>query len=153
MEPRIAKREAFSILGIGARIKPMEADYSAIWRGQYDPRHAEISAVSTGEACYGVYFQCGEPDFVDFVAGMVVPHDTAVLDGLVLREVPAADLEAEFDCRLDGIGATWGAIFQTWLPGSGYECAEDLSCFEEFPPSAGAPDSPVVIHVPLRAAR
>jgi predicted transcriptional regulator YdeE len=137
-------------MGIEARIKPMEADYTAIWRGLYDPRHAEISALSTGEACLGVYFQCEDHDFVDFVAGMPVPPDAAAPEGLITREVPAADLEAEFDCRLDGIGATWGSIFHTWLPGSGYEPAEDLPCFEEFPPSAGAPDSPVVIHVPIR---
>jgi predicted transcriptional regulator YdeE len=149
MDAKIVQRADAHILGIQVRINPMSANYEAIWRDQYDPRHPEVLALSGQADCYGAYYASGEPDMADFVAGMIVPADTVAPAGLVLRSLPGGAY-ARFDCTLGELPATWGAIYSQWLPGSRY--AEDASrpCFEVYDLVSMGPLAPVQVYVAVK---
>lgn len=150
MEPKFITKEAFNVMGIMARIKPDAADYQAIWSGQFDPVHDQVRAFSTSEGYYGVYFATDEPGMVDMLAGMAVGSADTVPEGLVVRIVPAAEY-AVFECAMDALRPTWGAIYGRWLPSSEqHEQDETKACFEFFPPGSETGESPVLIHVPLK---
>lgn len=149
MEPIVQRREAFRVMGIQARINPMSADYNDLWRNRFEPRFPEIRKYAGNQTCYGVYSPCGEPEMVDFVAGMRVGEVDVVPEGLVVRDVPACD-EAVVECTLSTIGPTWGRLYGEWLPGSGYAPDDSLAAYEEFPAGECGPDSRVIIHMPVR---
>ncbi len=148
MKVEIVERADAKVLGIMARINPMNADYSEIWGNQFDPRQEEITPLAVDDGYYGVYYATGQEGMADFVAGMVVRDTDAVPDGLVLREI-AGGTYALFSCTMSSISATWGQIYSQWMPASGY--AEDTSrpSFEYYRPGEMGPDAPVAIYVPL----
>ena len=96
---------------------------------------AEVQPLAIEAAGYGVYFQTDQPGLCDVFGGMAVPPGANVPEGLVLREVPAAQY-AVFECSLATIGATWGAIFAEWLPTSEYEEDRPRPCVEHSRPAA-----------------
>jgi len=151
MQATIQERKGFTVLGILVTIDPMAADYNDIWRNQYEPRADEIRAHATDEACFGIYFDCGKPGMVDFVAGAPVAGVGAPPEGLVLREIGPCT-EAVFECSMAAIGQTWGAIFGQWMPASGYRIDESRPCLERFAPGCHEGTVPVTIHVPVRKA-
>lgn len=151
MQAKIQERNGFTVLGIQLTINPMVADYSDIWLNQYEPRVNEVRAHATDEACVGVYFDCGKPNMVDFVAGAPVSGVAQPPEGLVLREVPPCT-EAVFECNMATIGQTWEAIFRQWMPASGYRVDESSPCFERFAPGCHEGRVPVTIHVPVTKA-
>lgn len=155
MEPKIVTREAFTVMGVIVRCNPMDADYSAIWEKQFMPYHDQISPLSTDKAYYWVYFETGEENLADVMAGMAVGEAASPPEGLVVREVPTARY-AVFECAMDmeTIGETWGRIYSDWLPASRYEHDVSLPSFEYIPPDAErAGGFPVFIHVPVRERR
>lgn len=129
MEPVIRQHEAFWVMGLEEHAKPDQVDYRAFW-GRVGPRLGEIGPVATGPSAYGVYFPCAD-GLCDVFGGLAVPADAPVPDGMVKREVPAAEY-AVFECDLPGIAATWAAIYSQWLPASGYAPVETQPCFEVF---------------------
>jgi predicted transcriptional regulator YdeE len=150
MEPKIVTREAFNVMGVLTRIKPDATDYQSIWCNRFDPVHDEVKAFSAGDGYYGVYYGTSEPGMVDFVAGMMVGDVATVPEGLVLRIVPAAEF-AVFECPMQALGATWGAIYREWLPSSKeYVGDETKACFEYFPPETEGGEIGAVIWVPVK---
>ena len=67
----------------------------------------------------------------------------------MVREVPTANY-AVFACSVQAIGETYRYIFGQWLLGSGYELVGSAPAFEKYPP-ADDKESPVLIHIPIRA--
>ncbi len=151
MEPTITDRPAATVLGIQLRINPMQADYTDIWRNQYEQYHDLIASFATDEACLGVYFDCGEPEMTDFMACREVPSGTTAPAGLAVRDVPGGK-EAVFECTMSTIGPTWGSIYGEWLPTSGYAADEARPCYERFAPGCHEGIVPVTIHVPIKKA-
>ena len=148
LQPSFTTREAFWVLGIQERANPMQIDYTAFW-GRFQERFAEIEPLATGPDGYGVYFPTGEEEVVDVFGGIAVPAGTEAPEGLVLREVPAAEY-AVFECTMQTIGPTWGAIFGEWAPASEYDVDHTLPAFEQFPPGCHEGTEPVRIFVPVR---
>jgi len=60
MEPKIVKRDAFTVMGISKRSVPEETDYNDLWTNQYMSYHDQIQPFSTDEAYYGVSFETDE---------------------------------------------------------------------------------------------
>lgn len=150
MEPKIVTRDAFNVMGVIVRCNPMGADYSAIWEKQFMPYHDQISWLSTDKAYYCVYFETGEENLADVMAGMAVGEVASIPEGLATREIPMARY-AVFECTMKTIGETWENIYSDWLPASHYEHDAPLPSFEYFPPDdERAGDFPVSIHVPVR---
>ncbi len=148
MNVEIVNRPDAQVLGITARINPMEADYSDLWQRRFYPREPEMKPLATESGYIGVYYGTGQPGMVDFIAGVIVGDVADVPEGLALRALPGGTYAA-FACTLPEIGATWGQIYGQWLPASGYAEDESRPGIESFPPSAPGPDQSVVIYVPI----
>jgi AraC family transcriptional regulator len=152
MEPQFVDRPAFTVLGVQVRLNPMTADYPAIWGRLFQPRAGEIQPLSLGDECYGIYFATDEPGMDDYVAGMAVPPGTQARMGFVVREVPAAH-DAVFECTIATIAATWRAIFEEWMPKSGFEPDLSAPAMERYAAGCCEESSPVTIHVPVRPVK
>jgi predicted transcriptional regulator YdeE len=148
LQPSFTDRDAFWVLGIQERADPTQVDYTAFW-ARFEERAAEVQPLAIEAAGYGVYFPAGEGEVCDVFGGMAVAPDTKTPEGLVLREVPAAEY-ATFECTLNTIGLTWGAILMEWLPASEYESDPGKCCFEHFPPGCHEGTAPVRIFLPVR---
>jgi len=148
LQPTFERRDAFWVLGIQERADPMEVDYSAFW-ARFGERAAEVQPLAIEAAGHGVYFPTEEEGLVDVFGGMAVPPGTPTPEGLVLREVPAGHY-AVFQCTMQDIAPTWGAIYGEWLPASEYEADHTKACFEQFAPGCHEGTEPVRIFVPVR---
>ncbi len=148
MEPRFVDLDAFWVMGVQVHAMPDEVDFAAFWDEQFMPHLDALQALSTDEACYGVWFPHSEDGIPDYVAGMAVPEGSPVVEGLVARQVPASRY-AVFDCSLEGIGRTYGHVYNTWLPESDYEFPEGCADFEYYPPEGVEEASPAV-YIPIR---
>ena len=149
MNAEIVERADAKVLGTMARINPMEADYRALWDGQFDPHTAEVAAHAVEEGYYSVYYATEEEGKADYIAGQMVGDVADVSEGLTLRAVPGGTC-ARFDCKMAAIGQTWGAIYGQWLPASAYEQDETRPSLEYYPPGAMGPEADVAIFVPVK---
>jgi len=150
MEPRLVERDPFTVMGVLVRTKDDDADYGAIWMDRFMPHNDRVKPLSTDGAYYGLGYQRDEDGTFEYVAGMAVKDDAEALEGLVMKKVPAG-CSAVFEATVNTIGAAWGRIVREWLPSSQYEYDEPLPCIEYYPPDTSTGDSPVLIHVPVRA--
>ena len=150
MQPKIVQRDAFCVLGLQERFTPETEDFEGIWQ-RFMQYHDRIQPHSTDGAFYGVCFGTEDRKAMDYVAGMAVAPGTECPDGLVLREVPAAR-DAVFECTVATIRETYEHIHHAWIAGSPYVLDEPRQSFEHYPPDTDSGDSPVSIHVPVRAA-
>ena len=147
MEAKIVERKRCKLLGIGARINPMQADYGALWAAF--SQHADaMGAMAIEEGAYSAYYACDVPDMADFVGGMVVADDAVAPEGLVLREVPGGTYAA-FEGRMDTIGQTWGGIYESWLPQSDWVADESRPGLEYYAPDQMGPTGVVRVLVPV----
>jgi predicted transcriptional regulator YdeE len=149
LQPAMADRDAFWVLGIQERANPMQMDYTAFW-GRFMAREPELRSLVTGPDGYGVYFPTGEEGLVDVFGGLPVPPGTEALEGMVVREVPGGHY-AVFECTMQTIGATWQAIYGEWAPTSGHEIDHSQPCFEHFAPGCHEGTEPVRIYVAVRS--
>ncbi|NLH99688.1 MAG: hypothetical protein GX446_09390 [Chthonomonadales bacterium] len=138
----------YRLVGVQRRIRLDTADWTALWNGEYAPRMADVEASGEGDACLGCYFSTGETALVDFVMGKPARADAHPAEGLVLRDVPAANY-AVFECSMSEIARTWRAIYSEWFPGSGLMEDESAPCIEQFRPGCHEGSVPVRIFVPV----
>jgi len=150
MNAEIVNRQDAQVLGIIVRINPSEADYDDLWHRRFDPREPEVNRLAIDPGYVAVYYGTGQPDLMDFVAGMIVGDVTEVPEGLVLRALPGG-MYAAFSCTLANLSDTWRAIFAEWLPSSGYAEDESRPGIEYFPPGTAGPDQPATIYVAVVA--
>lgn len=148
LQAEIVNREPSRVLGYETRIEPTNADYRAIWEQGFMPHAERIAAQADSGLYFGVYFGTGEPETVEFVAGMSARADATAPEGLVLREIGGGRY-AVFTCRMAEIAATWREIYSAWLPGSGHTEDPLRPCIEEYPPGMTGPDSLLKIYVPV----
>ncbi|MBM3189845.1 MAG: hypothetical protein FJZ90_14110, partial [Chloroflexi bacterium] len=64
MNAEIVERADAQVLGITARINPMQANYSELWGQRFGPREPEIAALATEKGYYGVYYMTGQENVV-----------------------------------------------------------------------------------------
>ncbi|MCU0523022.1 MAG: GyrI-like domain-containing protein, partial [Anaerolineae bacterium] len=112
------------------------------------PHDAAIRALSTDGAYYGVWFPHHGDGVPDYLAGMAVPDDAPVLPGVTVRQVPASRY-AVFECPMEAIGATYGHVYNTWLPSSPYEFTPGGADFEYYPPQ-DAEGASCAVWIPIR---
>ncbi|MBD3349837.1 MAG: hypothetical protein GF400_11680 [Candidatus Eisenbacteria bacterium] len=151
LEPDIILGGGFTVAGVRERFESMgEATSEAfeeLWETGFAPHHDELMKNSTNKRYYGVSYGTGEGESFYYLAGMAVPEDAALADGLVSVSVPEGTF-AVFETDLEGISETWVRAFESWLPGSGYEYDWSAPSYEEYPPDMG-PDSRVLIFMPV----
>jgi len=150
MQAEIVQRQDTQILGIMARINPMDADYGELWGQRFTRYQQVVEALAVESGYYGVYYATDEPEMADFVAGMMVGQVADVPEGLTLRAVPGGTYGA-FDCTLSTIGQTWGNIYSQWLPASEYTEDDTRPAMEYYPPDMSpGPEGKLTILVPLK---
>lgn len=148
MQPQVATREAFAVMGVATRGNPSALDYNDIWCRRFEEVHERLKPLRTEDAYYGVYFGTGGPGVVEMIAGVAVASGGTPLEGTVLRELGAATYLV-FPCTMGTIGQTWQAI-EEWLPGSAYNWDDTSACFERFPgDTEDQPDAPLSVFVPV----
>lgn len=151
MNPEMIERGDFTVLGIMARINPMEADYMALWGEQFAPRQEEILPLAVEPGCYSFYFGCEQEGMADFVAGVIVPEGTEAPEGLVVRAAQGGKY-AVFSATMATISQTWGGIYAEWLTQSEYAEDESRPSYEYYAPDMGeGPDAPLAIYIPIKA--
>jgi AraC family transcriptional regulator len=144
MEPKIGMREAFTVLGLLERMGPEEGDYEGIWK-RYMAYYPQIAHLSLDGGHYGLNYERAAGE-MEYLAGIAVPEDVEVPEGLTLRTVPKRHY-AVFHCTVDTIHETYASIFGTWLPQSGYHLASP--CFEYYPPRTESGEASITIYVAL----
>ena len=152
MDVRVVRLSDRWIMGTARRIEPASAPYEEIWRDDYDPHDAAVSALAVEPGYYGAYFGSEAPGQVDFVAGRIVPEGAEPPEGCLVRLIPGGTY-ARILCTMGTIGQTWSGIYAQWLPASDYAEAPDRPALEYYPPGAMDADSPVEIYVALAARR
>jgi len=146
MNAEIVERVDAKVLGVMARINPMNADYTDLWSNRFGSRQREIAPLAIEEGCCGVYYGTDQEGMVDFVAGMVVDDVDRIPDGLTVREIPGGTY-ALFSCTMSTIGPTWNRIHSQWLPTADYVEDESRPSIEYYPASGEGADSPVTIYL------
>ena len=149
MEPTLTDCEPFTVMGVQERFTPETEDFQGIWK-RYMAHHDQIHPLSTDGVHYGVCFGTEDEHAMDYLAGMAVPAGTPCPEGLVIRDVPVAH-RAVFECTVGTIHDTYEFIHHTWIGSSPYAFDHPKPDFEQYPPGTESGDSPVFIHIPVRA--
>jgi predicted transcriptional regulator YdeE len=153
MDPKIVDRDAFKVMGVIGHFDSVAEDHTPLWEKDFMVFHDQIKALSTDEGYYGVYLGADHAEPMDILAGMVV--QSAAQDapgapaGIQVREVPAATY-AVFECLFQGIGSTYGYIWDEWLQTSAYEQDMTKLGFDYYPPATTDGSSPMEIWLPVR---
>jgi len=152
MDPQIVTLPAFKVIGMRYFGKNENQEISGLW-GEANQRMGEIRHVASQNA-YGVCIMLPDAPNGEFeyVAGLEVSQVEDVPDGMVVREVPAAQYAVFTHLgSLEKLPATYEYIYRTWIPQSGYQLTEGLDFelynedFKDF-----APDSKFYIYVPIK---
>lgn len=127
MEPRIVEREEFNIIGMQYIGNNQNGEIPQLW-GQWFPRVPEIKNQAGKHIFYGLCeclcegeCKCGQGGDFSYIAGIEVISLDEIPEGLVGRTIPAAKY-AVFTHKgsLESLQETFGYIYGTWLPTSGY---------------------------------
>jgi len=150
MEPKIVSRPAFTVVGLKYRGKNENNEIPQMW-SEFMPRVHEIKHMVEPHVAYGV---CGNMDEdsgeFDYVAGFEVDSAADVPKGMVSWDIPAQTY-AVFTCTLPTLGQTFQYAYKTWLPQSGYRCADspEFELYDErFDPQDES--SPMTVYIPVK---
>lgn len=146
MSPRFVTRDPFWVLGLQRTASPFQMDYESFW-AEFARYADQLAPLASAPGNYGVYFPTGVEE-LDIFAGVAVPADVEVPEGLVLREVAGGDF-AVFESNIAELADTWVKIYQKWAPSSSRAADHHRPAYEWFSPEAMEGQRPVLIHVPL----
>lgn len=147
MQPQIMYKPGFRVLGILLDGEDADAHIDRVW-DQLAAHYAEIPQVDPDQG-FGVHRFSEEGHL--YLAGFALWQDGYHPDGLVEWAInPHAYAVFSHRGLAENLGETVASIFDAWLPGSGYQLAEDFY-FElyddHFQP--GSADSVIFIFVPV----
>jgi predicted transcriptional regulator YdeE/DNA-binding transcriptional MerR regulator len=149
MNPEIKSLPGFVVIGQLYRGKNEHGEIPAMW-DDLNARWGALEAIRGSGAAYGVCSNM-EPDGVfEYIAGVEVPGDAPLPEGMSRWEVPPQTY-AVFPCTLATLHQAYEQAYQVWLPGSGYKRIDGPD-FELYPETF-EPDDPesqgMFIHVPI----
>lgn len=108
-----------------------------------------------GNAAFGLCFDLDGGKGIEYVCGMEISDNGKLPEGFIRKELPSLDY-AVFDHKghISGIRQTCDAIWQEWIPVSGYNKPDEADFFferygEGFDPKKGIGD--IEIWVPVEA--
>jgi len=149
MHPVMTRRGPFTVLGVQSQIKRGSETpelFACIWK-QFESRGQEIELLAIGKHYFGVNFPTDQEDVTDYLAGMMVPDESHVPDGLEKRTVSGGQF-AVFECPVEAIGETYRHIFTVWLPDAPVPFDPTVAVFEEYPGKTS--ERLIRIHIPVR---
>ena len=154
MEPRIIIKSSFTVVGLSLPFECLDGNSEALW-AQLSGRFQEIPDADPGTG-FGVHTWNGSERH--YLAGMAL---RGAIKGEKVPEVPKG-MEAYHLKKhayavfphhglIDYLSTTIDTIFNDWLPGSGYQTAENyyFELYDDrFQP--GSEDSVLFIFVPVK---
>lgn len=149
MEPKIVRKEAFTVVGISTRAHLENNPIPQLWM-ELGPRAGEIQHFVQPGAAYGLTtsFEPETGEF-DYVAGFGVERVEDLPQGMDSWDVPEATYAA-FTCTLPTMPQAYQFAYHTWLPASGYQRAPGYE-FEFYDEQFDAqdPDSEMQFFIPI----
>jgi len=148
MDPRIENRKAFTVLGIQSKVKQGSETtdlFARIWV-RFEAKSDLMESLSLSKKYYGVSFPTDKEDIAEYLAGVMVSHDSPEPNGLVKRNVLGGDY-AVVECSVESIGLCYQNIFTKWLPAASVAFNPKNPVFEEYPEKDSS--LPVCIHIPV----
>ncbi len=158
MEPKIVKKEGFTLVGLRYFGKNEHNEIAEMW-GKFNRKMEELGGLphEQGDAAIGLCItpeDAPEDGAFEYVAGLPVTKVEDVPEGFVVREMPAHTY-AVFAHKGDmpSLPQTYEYIYETWLPQSGYKLAAKID-FEYYDEDFKnfAPDSVFYIYLPIEPA-
>lgn len=157
MEPKIERKEAFTLVGLAGKTSQADNRIPALWAA-FLPRAGEVPLRKGGGASYGVceyvdpLSMSEDTEWTEFVGVEVEEAAAEPPEGMVRKTLPARRY-AVFTHRggLDTLGATYDYIYKTYIPRSGLALAEaeDFERYDDrFDPGNPAA-SEMCIYIPL----
>jgi AraC family transcriptional regulator len=150
MEPRIAKVEAFTVVGMRVHGKNENDEIPQMWQA-FGARAKEIKHLVNPHVCYGICANMDESTGAfDYVVGIEVDNIADLPEGMVSWNVPEGTY-AVFTCTLPTVGETFRHAYHTWLPQSGYQLTggPDFELYDEhFDPQD--PGSKMDVYIPIK---
>lgn len=156
LSAQIKHKDAFRVVGITCQNTMKDNKIPALWNDFNQKICGNVpDAVNPGVAlgiCYYLeHLEMNENTPFTYLAGVEYPKDTQCPKDLQLRDVPAADYAVfEHHGALDTLNQTYIAIYNEWLPKSGYKRknTDDFELYDQrF--NYGEPDSVMEIWVPI----
>lgn len=147
LQPQFVTKPAFTVVGLRIRTRPMAQDIPQLW-DKFVPRIREIQHGIEPQVSYGLMgnfdLQAGA---MDYMAGNPVKTIAELPKGMTSWDVPT-NTYAVFETTLPKISETFDAIYNTWLPASGYQQAAG-PYFERYGENF-SPDTPKLsIYIPV----
>jgi AraC family transcriptional regulator len=129
-EPRIEQGKAMLIAGLSAHFTfDGLGGLAALWQ-RVGPRLGTIPG-QIGQVAYGVCYNTDDAGF-DYIAGVAVSADSGLpSDITALRLTPQLYAVFTHTDHVSTVRSTFMAIFNEWLPRSGYQSA-DAAVFERY---------------------
>lgn len=152
MDAQIVQRPAFSVIGMVYRGPADQNEFHDLWV-RFWPRYDELQNIIEPEICYGVcdHFNEQTGEF-DYLACMQVAPTTPAPTGMEKWDIPDHTY-AVFPVTLPTIGSFYTAVYQEWLPQSGYHRVDGPD-FELYPADfdPNRPDSTFYMYIPVEKA-
>lgn len=149
MEPKIIRKQGFTLAGLAYRGTTDSQKISELW-GKFFARIGELQGVIEPNVAYGVMANFDEASGeYDYIAAAQVASGDNLPSGFVATPIPPCEW-AVFTTTIPRMGQDYPIIYGTWLPQSGYQHgpAPEFELYgPEFDPAK--PDSPVEIWVPV----
>lgn len=146
MQPQFITKPAFTVVGLLLHTKPMSTEIPQLWE-QFVPHMDEIQHVAEPGVSYGLMAHDQTMSKLDYMAGNPVTKVDDLPAGMSRWDVPA-NTYAVFETTLATIGETFGYIYNTWLPSSGYQLV-DSPYFERYGEDFGPDHSTLSIYIPV----
>ena len=150
MEPQIAAKPAFTVVGMLLHTKPMSPEIPELWN-RFGPRMGEAQHLAEPGVSYGLMGRFNQEDGkFDYMAGEAVLAATDLPAGMTEWDVPASTY-AVFTTTLPALNATFGHAYNTWLPTSGFQPAA-APAFERYGATFDPTDpaSTLTIWIPIQ---
>jgi AraC family transcriptional regulator len=149
MQAKIVRKPAFSVVGMSYHGKNQHNEIPQLWRS-FGPRMGEVQHVAHPENAYGVmdHLDARTGEF-DYLAAFEVTTIAEIAEGMTVKAIPAQTY-AVFPCMLSTLRQTYAAIYQDWMPNSGYQRAggPEFELYDErFTPDD--PNSEMFLYIPV----
>lgn len=146
MQPQFITKPAFTVVGSLLHTQPMTPEIPQLW-DKFVPRIDEIQHIAEPHVSYGLMESFDQMTRLDYMAGVSVETAGKLPEGMSQWNVPA-NTYAVFETTLPTIGDTFGYIYNTWFPTSGYRPAAG-AYFERYGETFSPSNPSLSIYIPV----
>ena len=146
MQLQFVTKPALTVVGLLLHTQPMTPEIPQLW-DKFVPRIDEIQHVAEPHVSYGLMQSFDQMSRLDYMAGVSVETVDGLPEGMAQWNLPA-NTYAVFESTLATIGDTFGYIYNTWLPTSGYRPASS-PYFERYGETFSPENPSLSIYIPI----